>query len=189
MRRTLMLGAVTPVVVLGFLAWTQTILLAQSPAPRAASTQAPPSAAPTGTFDVPFGSDGSSPALDALPIRLRFIELSKKKAYALNEEQLKREVDVMEKQVKELEAWAKADEAVRLLQEVVDKHPNTEAADAANGAIRHLEERHKAALMGLGPVPGPDRRELAPIPDPGPPDTRFQSRPSDVPIKKTKKIS
>jgi hypothetical protein len=158
MRRTILLGAVTPIVALGILAWTQAVL-AQSP--KVPTPTATAAAAPLQPAVAPFGSDGSGPItvvpqaqpaartdtfepLDANPVRQRFLQLSRKKAKALTEEQLKREVEVMEKEVKELEAWAKVDEAVRLLHEVIQKHPNTKAADAANAAVRVIEQRRTA---------------------------------------------
>jgi hypothetical protein len=166
MRRIILLGAVTPIVALGILAVTQTVLLAQSP--KSESPKASTAAAPDSANTSPFAADPSAgatfapegrtaavnaPAIDASPMRQRFIELSKKKAYSLTEEQLKREVETMEGQVRELEAWAKAQEAVRLLHEVVEKHPNTKASEAASAAIQLIEQR---------------RNPLTPTPDPGP---------------------
>jgi hypothetical protein len=46
---------------------------------------------------------------------------------------------LLERQIPELEAWAKADEAARLLHEVIDKHPNTQAAKSAQEAIQLIE--------------------------------------------------
>jgi hypothetical protein len=177
MRRTMLVGAVVLVMAWGFLALRHAVLQAQS-------TKTPPAIdAPTATIVVsPFGADSArtddakAQALDALPIRQRFIELSKKKAYALNEEQLKREVEGMEKEVKELEAWAKADEAVRLLHEVILKHPNTKAAEAANAAIQVIEgqrsgqvpvtQQFLSAPEPFNSPPGnpaaPDRRPISP---------------------------
>ncbi|HET6327428.1 MAG TPA: hypothetical protein VFG04_22290 [Planctomycetaceae bacterium] len=181
MRRTVLLGVVVPVLALGFVACAQAVLLAQSPkTPAPIGPQAPEpirAAAPLGPAaqDVPtFGaaaprtSEAASPALEALPIRQRFIELSRKKAYALNEEQLKREVEAMEAEVRELEAWAKAQEAVRLLHEVIEKHPNTKAAETANAAIQLIEQGRNPLIdqrrgVPVFPSPKPFRgREEAP---------------------------
>jgi ribosomal protein L31E len=159
MRGAIRLGAVTPIVVLGILAWTQAALLAQSP--KGESPKLPPTLVPTPPTTAPFGTAGpanpafgDSPApiasaqlLDASPIRQRFLELSKKRARALTEEQLKHEIEMMEKEVNELEAWAKAEHAVRMLHEVVEKHPNTKAAEAANGAIRLIQEQRAASIQ------------------------------------------
>jgi hypothetical protein len=163
MRRTILVGAVTPIAALVVLAWTQAVLRAQTPkAPTPAATPAPLQPAL-----VPFGSDGSGPItvvpqaqpsahsatfepLDANPVRQRFLELSKKKAQALNEEELKREVESMETEVRELEAWVKVQQAVRQLHEVVDKHPNTRAADTANKAIQLIEERRSSPRFMRG---------------------------------------
>jgi hypothetical protein len=203
MRRTLMLGAVTPIVALGLIAFTQTILLAQAAVPKAASPQAPPAATPAAVPSTPFGSDATQlgsdrsdtntvipqakpPARsdnletpDANPIRQRFLELSKKKAAALNEEDLKREVESMENEVRELEAWVKTQEAVRLLHEVVDKHPNTKAAETANAAIQLIEERRVVPhFTREAPTPGPIFRRGTPRFNPAP-TPRSDSPPND----------
>ena len=170
MRRIVFAGAVTPILTLGFVAWAETALLAQSEkldAPKAASSSVSVgtksgSLGASAAVGTPFGAEAPAidepkmQALDASPARQRFIELSKKKAYTLDEEQLKHEVEVMEADVRELEAWAKADEAIRILHEVVDKHPNTHAARAASASIRQLEDRRKATMMGLSPMPRPE---------------------------------
>ncbi len=173
MRRTLLLGAIVPILALGFVAGAEAVLLAQSPkTPAALSSQAPsprgtpapigpqssdsfgtatsldsptPLAPPAGAA-APRTSEAASPALDSLPIRQRFIELSRKKAYALTEEQLKHEVETMEAEVRELEAWAKAQEAVKQLHEVMEKHPNTKAAETANAAIQLIEQGRNARI-------------------------------------------
>ncbi len=156
MRRTILLGSMTPIVAMAVLALTETVLLAQ--APKAESPKAP--AAPLRIQPIPEvkpvpdarpasidpGPQSRSfvvipPVIDASPIRRRFLELSKKKALALTEEQLKHEVERMEGEVRELEAWAKAQEAVRLLQDVIEKHPNTKAAETANAAIQLIEQQ------------------------------------------------
>jgi hypothetical protein len=98
--------------------------------------------------------------LDANPVRQRFLELSKKKSLLLKERQLKREIEILERQVSELEAWAKADEAVRLLHEVIEQHPNTKAADSANIAIRVIEERRTPGII----EPTPDPLSIGPRP-------------------------
>jgi hypothetical protein len=116
--------------------------------------------------------------LDSLPIRQRFIELSRKKAYALNEEQLKREVEAMEAEVRELEAWAKAQEAVRLLHEVIEKHPNTKAAETANAAIQLIDQR-RVSPRSTRETPRPDTftpGTFEPAPGAG---RRPESRPTD----------
>jgi hypothetical protein len=188
MRRTVLFGAVTPIVVLGFLACTQAVLLAQ--APKAPTPAAIP--VPVGAAVAPFGSDGSVPGtavpqaqpsarsdtfepLEANPIRQRFLELSKKKAAALNEEELKREVESMETEVRELEAWVKVQQAVRQLHEVVNKHPNTKAAETANAAIQLIEERRVSPRFMRGAPqfePGPRV-----TPEPGVPTDRQGVRP------------
>jgi hypothetical protein len=192
MRRIILLGAVMPIAALGILAVTQTVLLAQSPkseSPKASTTAAPGSTnsspfAADASADAPVAPEGrtvaaSAPALDASPIRQRFMELSKKKAYALTEEQLKREVESMEAEVRELEAWVKAQEAVRVLHEVVEKHPNTKAAGAASAAIQLIE--HRRNTPALVPDPGPGSFDSQPFdrPDARRPVDKSHSAPSD----------
>jgi len=113
--------------------------------------------------------------LDANPVRQRFLELSRKKAQALNEEELKREVESMETEVRELEAWAKVQQAVRQLHEVVDKHPNTRAADTANKAIQLIEERRSSPrFMRRAPQFDPPPRGT---PEPDVPAPKQELRP------------
>jgi uncharacterized protein YqgV (UPF0045/DUF77 family) len=188
MRRTISVGAVTPIVALGFLACMHAVLLAQSPKTPASGATVTPAPVPS----TPFGSDGSVPGtavpqaqpsarsdtfepLEANPIRQRFLELSKKKAAALNEEELKREVESMETEVRELEAWVKVQQAVRQLHEVVNKHPNTKAAETANAAIQLIEERRVSPRFMRGAPqfePGPRV-----TPEPGVPTDRQGVRP------------
>jgi hypothetical protein len=195
MRRTVLLGAVVPIVAVGFFALTVTVLRAQSP--KIDSSKAPPASVPVESKNVPFGgdvqpstpsggdaarptNDGNAPASEANPMRQRFLELSKKKANALNEEELKREVESMENEVRELEAWAKADEAMRLLRDVAEKHRNTKAAEAASAAIQVLESRRNAAAARTRPAPDmrfKDDFRRAPQPDPGP--QPFDSAPAN----------
>jgi hypothetical protein len=71
---------------------------------------------------------------------------------------------VMEAEVRELEAWAKTQEAIRLLRDIADNHRNTKAAEAANAAIQLLENRHAAVrAVGTVPVLGPVWQPLAPV--------------------------
>jgi ribosomal protein L31E len=186
MRRIVLLGAVTPIVALGFFAVAETVLFAQTPKPE--SSKAPAAAALAGTESAPIGADllfggegrpseVNAPALDANPLRQRFIELSKKKAYALNEVQLKVQVESMESEVRELEAWAKAQEAVRLLHEVIEKHPNTKAAVTANAAIQLIEQRRDPA--GLDSRRAPIDSESFERPASRRSEDDFQSAPRD----------
>jgi hypothetical protein len=192
MRRIILLGAVTPIAALGILAVTQTVLLAQSPKPESpkASTTAAPVSANSSPFaadpsaDATFAPEGrtaavNAPAIDHNPIRQRFIELSKKKAYALTEEQLKREVESMEAEVRELEAWVKAQEAVRVLHEVIEKHPNTNAAGAASAAIQLIEQRRNTPALAPDPGPGPFDSQRLDRPDSRRPVDDFRSAPRD----------
>jgi hypothetical protein len=82
----------------------------------------------------------------------RRIELAKKQADELSQPDLNREVEALRQQFKELVAreralqneltgWKVAAEAVRTLQMIVEKVPNTKAAEAANAAIHVIQER------------------------------------------------
>ncbi len=165
-------------------------------------TKAPP---PTGEVIAPFGSDGSKPAaqpaakpaelasspplanttIEAVNLRNQFLELSKKKAQLLKEAELKREIQLLERQIPELEAWSKADEAARLLHEVIEKHPDTQAAKSAQQAIRVIESNGRLVPVpddfGLPAKKKPSAKEFrrdAPIfdvPQPQPRDSNFSS--------------
>lgn len=177
MRRTLLLGSVTPILALALLGFAQTVLHAQTP-----KSETPKLVSPPATFgDQPFavapepGQPESrtpvvnAPALSGSSMQQRFIELSKKKALALTEEQLKHEVERMEAEVRELEAWVKTQEAVRVLHDVVEKHPNTKAAETANAAIQLIEERRVSPnFTREAPRPDSNFRRAAPASDPGP---------------------
>jgi hypothetical protein len=183
MRRTLLIGAVVPTLTLGFVACTQAVLMAQAPTIQPQSPKTP--TAPAASYDTPFTTftyppkDANAQPLDALPIRQRFIELSKRKAYALTEEQLKREVESMEAEVRELEAWVKAQEAVRVLHEVVEKHPNTKAAGAASAAIQLIEQRRNTPALVPDPGPGSFDSQRFDPPDSRRPVEKSHSAPSD----------
>jgi hypothetical protein len=89
----------------------------------------------------------------------RFLELSKKKALKMTERELRHEIEAIEKKLAEVEAWAKVDEAVRLLHEVVETHPNTPASQTAGAAIQFIEKRRE--FRGApSAIPDPARRGL-----------------------------
>jgi hypothetical protein len=186
MRRTMFLGAVTPIVALGVLGWTQAVLLAQTPKSPTVPTQ--PAPGPAGATVTPFGSDGSQPVAPAaqpsakpveftsspvlktttveeVNLRNRYIELCKKKSLLMKAAQLKREIEALERETQELEAWAKADEAAVLLREVIEKHPNTKAARSANAAIQLIEARGREGFRDERFVPN-DRAVPTPLETP-----------------------
>jgi hypothetical protein len=158
--------------------------------------QTPKTAPPTPVLTSSFGLDGSQPSrqpaakpaefasspplatatVEAINLRNRFIELSKMKAHMMKEAQLKHEIEALEREIPELEAWAKAEEVARLLHQVIDKHPNTQAAKSAQEAIQLIERRA---------VPGQlQRNDFAPQEEFRPaPDKPFDRGPSrhDVP--------
>jgi hypothetical protein len=108
----------------------------KTPVPEGAKAPGGPAAKPA-----EFASSPPLPTttVEAINLRNQFIELSKKKALLMKEPEIKREIQLLERQIPELEAWAKADEAARLLHEVIDKHPNTQAAKSAQEAIQLIE--------------------------------------------------
>ena len=115
-------------------------------APADVKTPVPEGAKATGGPAPKPAELASSPPLatakvEAINLRNQFVELSKKKALLMKEPELNREIQLLERQIPELEAWAKADEAVRLLHEVIEKHPNTQAAKSAQEAIQLIERR------------------------------------------------
>jgi len=184
MRRTILVSSLTPILALALLGFAQTVLHAQAPK-AAAPRLVPVPADPLG--EQPFGVAPerakqpenpvpvvNAPALNASPMQQRFLELSRKKALAMTEEQLKHEVERMEAEVRELEAWVKTQEAVRLLHEVVEKHPNTKAAETASAAMQLIEQRRN--VMPFSPDRAFDReRGLERAPNPRSDDPRIKS--------------
>jgi hypothetical protein len=180
MKRSLLIVALA-----GFFVSAGAWLFAQSAKPAPTPTPPPNSAnVPFGTVEalqpqpaqspvVPLQPTAkpeeltSSPTLktttvEAINLRSRYSELSKKKAQLMKEDQLKREIETLERQIPELEAWAKAEEAVQLLREVVEKHPNTEAAKSAQTAIEliqgHGEDFRREEIFAPRPDSGTNRR-------------------------------
>jgi hypothetical protein len=132
----------------------------RNPVPIDASLKTPsvpPSAKPEEFTSTP---PLKTTTVEAINLRNRFIELSKKKAQLMKEPQLKREIEALEREIPELEAWARAQEAVEILRDVIEKHPNTKAAQSANAAIRLIQERGDARFI-------PGTLERAPVPVPG----------------------
>ncbi|HXY35517.1 MAG TPA: hypothetical protein VEI07_14895 [Planctomycetaceae bacterium] len=169
-------------------------LFAQSPKAQPAQ---PTTKAEEFTSSPPF----KTTTVEAINLRNQFIELSKKKALLMKEPQLKREIEALEREIPELEAWAKAQEAVQILREVVEKHPNTRAAESANAAIRLIEERGLKHDGRFAPRPA---EPWSPAPDPRfrrAPDTdspgfqdgadreHHDAKPSDRPFDAFRKVS
>jgi hypothetical protein len=115
------------------------------------------------TFEAPAAKPAeltSSPpaaktTVEAINLRNQYIELSKKKALLMKEPQLKREIGSLERDIPELEAWARAEEAVQILRDVIEKHPNTGAAESAKAAIQLIEGQSKDKFRREGSVPSP----------------------------------
>ena len=60
----------------------------------------------------------------------------------MTEEQLQQSVNQFDREVEELIAWSKIEESKRLLSDIVDKHPQTPAAEAAQ--VRAQGDRRKS---------------------------------------------
>ncbi len=86
----------------------------------------------------------------------------------MTEEQLQQAVNKLDQDVEELNAWSKVEESARTLREVIEKHPQSRAAEAAKAALQMIEQ---------------NRSPLVPIPD-----QRFERKnerhapPADVPF-------
>jgi hypothetical protein len=74
------------------------------------------------------------------PLQQRYVDLATKKARLMTEEQLQQAVNELDHDVHELDAWSKVDEVARQLREVIDKHPQTQAAEAARSALNVIEQ-------------------------------------------------
>ena len=113
------------------------------------------------------------------PLQQRFVELSTKKARLMSEEQLQQAVNELDRDVEGLNAWSKIEDSARLLREVVEKHPQTKAAEAAKAALKMIEQNQPR----LSPSPDPrfERQDsnVSPFgadsekPAPGPHDPKF----------------
>jgi hypothetical protein len=120
---------------------------------------------PLGKHDV---SPGAPTAVQALPpgnvsvlspmtpLQQRFMELSAKKAHLMTEEQLQQAVKNLDREVEELSAWSKLEEAARLIREVQEKHPQTKAAEVASSALGIIERNRPP----IAPSPDPMGRRI-----------------------------
>jgi hypothetical protein len=97
-----------------------------------------PASAPAPT--VPVVVTHPVPSGPLTPLQQRFVELSEQKARLMTEEQLQQALNHLDQEVQELNAWSKLEETARLLREVVEKHPQTKAAEAARSALNAIEQ-------------------------------------------------
>jgi hypothetical protein len=67
----------------------------------------------------------------------------------MTEDQLQQSVNELDRDVEGLNAWAKIEDSARLLREVVEKHPQTRAAEAAKAALKMIEQNQPS----LSPTP------------------------------------
>jgi hypothetical protein len=157
------------VVVVVVSAWT--FLAAQSgPVAGTPKIATPFVAAPAAP--VPAAIPGRSPARargfdrDAnrpmTPLQQRYLELSKKKARLMTEEQLQQAIDEMNRELEEAHAWAKVEESARLLQQVIESHPRSKAADTARAALKLIQE-NRASNMPAPAVPNPGPSNSSPF--------------------------
>jgi ribosomal protein L31E len=124
----------------------------KTPVPEGAKAPGGPAAKPAEFASSP---PLATATVEAINLRNQFIELSKKKALLMKEPQLKREIGALERDIPELEAWARAEEAVQILRDVIEKHPNTGAAESAKAAIQLIEGQGKDKFRREGIVPSP----------------------------------
>jgi len=125
------------VVVVTASAWTY--LAAQSTptsVQKALNEPAPPVAGPS-PLPLKFAPQSSAPLT---PLQQRYIDLATQKARLMNEEQLQQAVNQFDHDVQELNAWSKVEETARQLRELIDKHPQTRAAEAARSALEAIEK-------------------------------------------------
>jgi TolA-binding protein len=101
-----------------------------------------PALAPAPAVPVVVGHPAPSEPLT--PLQQRFVELSAKKAHLMTEEQLQQALNNLDQEVQELTAWSKIEETARLLREVVEKHPQTKAAEAAKSALNAIDQNRPA---------------------------------------------
>jgi len=163
MKRAAVFGIVVAVIVT-----TWTFLVAQT---TPSKLKSPIVGARPETFAEPQTSGAASSPLT--PLQQRFVELSTKKARLMTEEQLQQAVNELDRDVEGLNAWSKIEDSARLLREVVEKHPQTRAAEAAKAALKMIERNQPR----LTPTPDPKFERLSPDnspfgqppADPGPP--------------------
>jgi hypothetical protein len=74
--------------------------------------------------------------------------------------ELRSEIETLERKLEADEAWAKVDEAGRLLRDVAEKHPNTPAAHTAKQIVHVIENRRQLREGVRGP--GPETFEAVP---------------------------
>ena len=142
MKRASIFGLVAIVIAS---AWT--ILLAQSSPLASSKTFRDPAPPPVASAP----AQGVAPATAPLtPLQQRFIDLATKKARLMTEEQLQQSVNQFDRDVEELNAWSKIVETERLLRDIVDKHPQTPAAEAARSALKAIDENRNRPGFSAG---------------------------------------
>jgi hypothetical protein len=161
MKRAAILGMFAAVVAT---AWT--FLAAQSsPGPRIGEHPAAPAV-----------SAIRAPSGPLTPLQQRFVELSAKKAHLMTEEQLQQALNNLDREVEELNAWSKIEESARFLREVVEKHPQTKAAEAAKSALNAIDQNRPATT----PFPDPRFKVV--------PGFQRDSTPFDVPSERHRDV-
>jgi hypothetical protein len=134
--------------------WT---FLAAQPGPVVQQKTAPDAVAvPAGTGAAALSIAVPGSAVDRpsplTPLQQRFVDLASKKARLMSEEQLQQAVKKLDQDVEELNAWSKVEESARTLREVIEKHPQSRAAEAAKAALQMIEQNRSPL------VPIPDRK-------------------------------
>jgi cell division protein FtsN len=132
MKRAAVFGIVVAVIVT-----TWTILVAQTSPVRVSSPAQQVAPDPVASAPIPAPVLALSPLT---PLQQRFVELSTKKARLMTEEQLQQAVNELDRDVEGRNAWSKLEDGARLLREVVEKHPQTRAAEAAKSALKVIDQ-------------------------------------------------
>jgi hypothetical protein len=125
------------VIVLGS---ARTYLAAQSAPASAPGVAKPPipAVSPQAPIDVAHNA-----TVPLTPLQQHYMDLAAQKVRLMTEEQLQKAVNEVDHEVQELNAWSKVEESVRQLREVIDKNPQTQAAEAARSALEAIE-RHRS---------------------------------------------
>jgi hypothetical protein len=145
MKRAAIFGMVVVVIAL---AWTY--LPAQSTWSAQPSSSSTPATVKAAVPAAGASAQGlvAAPPQTQPPLNLlqqRYVDLATKQARLMTTAQLEHAVSQLDIEVQELNAWSKVEETARQLHEVIDKHPQTQAAEAARSALKVIEENRYTA--------------------------------------------
>jgi hypothetical protein len=139
MKRILLLSAV-----IGILASATRFLAGQSEGPNMLQSVAGPSTTLKEHIGIKEGAFE--------PLQQRFLNLSIKKARLMNQDELRKSIDEMERELDARSAAAQLEQAKKMLATIVERHAGTEAAKLAQAALDVMEVQRTSQP---GPVPAP----------------------------------